>query len=255
MMNAKALARFLYASIPGLAAVRFAAKDFASSYLSKPEFQGVPHLSIGSGLIVDIGANRGQSIEAFRRLAPASHIVAFEPEPRCAARLESRYRRNPAITSYGYALGAASGVLTFYMPKYGRWDCDGMSATDYEAATEWLRDPGRMLVFNEDKLSVEEHPVKCSTLDTFGLAPHLVKLHAQGAEFDILMGAETTIAQHRPALMLAFASPAVDALLGSWRYRPHDYRSGRFTPGIAKQPRTFTWYLTDDHLSRVPART
>src|SRR5664280_85263 len=98
MMNAKAVARFLYASIPGLAAVRFAAKDLAARHFSKPEFQGVPHLSIGSGLIVDIGANRGQSIEAFKRLAPTSHIVAFEPEPRSAAHLASRHRRASTIT-------------------------------------------------------------------------------------------------------------------------------------------------------------
>jgi FkbM family methyltransferase len=252
MMNAKALARFLYANIPGLAAVRFAAKDLAAPYFAKPEFQGVPHLSIGNSLIVDIGANRGQSIEAFKRLAPASRIVAFEPEPRCAIQLESRYRRDPMVTAYGCALGAGSGVLTFFVPKYGQWDCDGMSATDYKEATEWLRDPGRMLLFNEAKLSVKEHPVECRTLDSFGLAPRLVKLHAQGAEFEILKGSQATVEQHRPALMLAFASTAVDALLCSWRYRPYDYRNGYFTPGIAARPRTFTWYLTDDHLSHAP---
>jgi FkbM family methyltransferase len=253
-MNAKALARFLYASIPGLAAARFAAKDLAAPYFMKPEFHGVPHLSIGSGLIVDIGANRGQSIEAFRRLAPASRIVAFEPEPRSSAQLESRHRRNQTITVHGCALGSGAGVLTFFVPKYGRWDCDGMSATDYKMATEWLRDPGRMLLFDEAKLSVKEHPVECRRLDSFDLAPCLVKLHAQGAEFDILTGSQTTIEQHRPALMLAFASTAVNALLDSWRYRPYDYRNGYFAPGIAEQPRTFTWYLADDHLSRVPVR-
>ncbi len=258
-MNAKALVRFFYASIPGLAAVRFAVKDLAAPYFMKPEFRGIHHLSIGSGLIVDIGANRGQSIEAFRRLAPASRVVAFEPEPRSTARLETRHRRDQTITVHGCALGSRSGVLTFFVPKYGRWDCDGMSSTDYKSATEWLRDPGRMLLFKEAKLSVREHPVECRRLDSFELAPCLVKLHAQDAEFDILKGADATIERHRPALMLAFASTAVDALLRSWRYRPYDYRrdfyrQGYFTPGIAEQPRTFTWYLADDHLNRVPVR-
>jgi FkbM family methyltransferase len=254
MISAKALARFLYASIPGLAVVRFAAKDLAAPYFAKPEFQGVSQLAIGSGLIVDIGANRGQSIEAFKRLAPASRIVAFEPEPRCAARLESRYRRDPRVTAHGCALGAESGQLTFFVPKYGQWDCDGMSATNYKDATEWLRDPGRMLTFNEAKLSVKEHAVACRTLDSFGLAPRLVKLHAQGAEFDILKGSQMTIEQHRPALMLAFATTTVDTLLGGWHYRPYDYRNGYFAAGIAPRPRTFTWYLTDDHVSRVAVR-
>jgi FkbM family methyltransferase len=249
MMNAKALVRFLYASIPGLAAVRFAVKDLAAPYLAKPEFGGVPHLSIDGGVIVDVGANRGQSIEAFRRLAPASRIVAFEPEPRCAARLERRYHKDPMIFANSCALGARPGKLTFFVPKYGRWDCDGMSATDYRAATEWLRDPGRMLLFNEARLSVEEHSVECRTLDSYKLAPSLIKLHAQGAEFDILKGSQATIEKHRPALMPAFPSAAVDTLLGSWQYRPYNYQNGFFVPGAAQRPRTFTWYLTDEHLS------
>ena len=159
-MRAKALARFLYAHITGLAAVRFAAKDLAAVYFSKPEFKGVSHFSIGSGMIVDIGANRGQSIRAFRRFAAASRIVAFEPEPRSAAQLQLRYRRDSTITIHGCALSSSTGVLTFFVPKYGQWDCDGMSATDYKAATDWLRDPGRMLFFDEAKLSVGEHSVE-----------------------------------------------------------------------------------------------
>ncbi|MFK4578004.1 FkbM family methyltransferase [Bradyrhizobium ottawaense] len=254
MMNAKALARFLYAAIPGLAAVRFAAKDFTAPYFAKPEFGGIPGLSLGNGLIVDIGANRGQSIEAFKRLAPASRIVAFEPEPQCATHLEARYGHDSRVVTYRYALGAASSVLTFFVPKYGQWDCDGMSATNYKDATEWLRDPGRMLIFNEAKLSVKEHPVECRTLDSLALAPCLVKVHAQGAEFDILKGSRATIEQYRPALMLAFATPEVDTLLGGWHYRPYDYRQGYFTRGIAPRPRTFTWYLTEDHLRRVLVR-
>ena len=253
-MKAKALARFLYANVPGLAAARFTLKDLAAPYFTKPEFQGVPHFSFENGPIVDIGANRGQSIEAFRKFAPSSSIVAFEPEPRSAAHLQSRHRRSPTVTVHGCALGSSSGMITFFVPKYGQWNCDGMSATDYKAATDWLNDPGRMSFFNETKLSVEEHIVERRALDSFGLAPWLVKLHAQGAEYDILKGSQKTIEQHQPALMIAFPTDEVNDLLGIWQYRPYDYRNGCFEAGIAKQPRTFTWYLTNHHLKRLPVR-
>ena len=250
-MWAKALARYLYANVAGLAVVRFTAKDLAASYFPKPEFQGVSRLSIGSGLIVDIGANRGQSIQAFRRFAPACRIVAFEPEPRSAAQLQQRYRRASTIAIHGCALGSSTGSLAFCAPKYGHWDCDGMSATDYKEATEWLRDRSRMLYFDERKLSVHEHSVECRTLDSFDLAPCIVKLHAQGAEFDILKGSQATIEKHRPALMAAFPTPAVNELLGSWHYRPYDFQNGSFRDGMACRSRTFTWYLLEDHLSRL----
>lgn len=243
MMNIKAAARFFYANVPGLAAIRFAGKDFLSPYLSKQEYYGLPLLSIAGGLIVDVGANRGQSIEAFKRLSPTSRIVAFEPEPTSASRLETRYRGDPAITIHGCALGLDTGALTFFVPRYGHWDCDGMSATDYETATEWLRDPNRMMRFDESKLSVRKLAVECRTLDSFHLAPSLVKLHAQGAELAILKGSSETIREYAPPLMCAFPTPEVDRLLSGWGYQPHTYSNGHFRRGIAEKPATFTWYL------------
>jgi FkbM family methyltransferase len=250
-MNAKALARFLYAKVPGLAAMRFAAKDLTARFASKPEYKGVLELSVGTGLIVDVGANRGQSVRAFKRFAPKSRIVAFEPEPKSVGLLKVHHRRDPDVIIHSCALGARPGALTFFVPKYGNWDCDGMAATDFRAATEWLRDPHRMLFFDESKLSVKDCTVECRTLDSYELAPCLIKLHAQGAEYDILLGATFTIAQHQPALMVAFVSDDVDKLLAGCQYQPYDYRSGRFTPGVAAQPRTFTWYLTRDHVHRL----
>lgn len=254
-MNAKALARFVYANVPGVATVRFAAKDLMASRLGKPEYRGVRWLSIGNGLIVDIGANRGQSIAAFRRLAPTSNIVAFEPEPTSAKRLAFRYLTDNSVTIHPCALGTQSGAMTFFIPSYGRWNCDGMAATDRKTATEWLADSGRMYRFDETKLTVTEHAVECRTLDSYGLSPQLIKLHAQGAELDILKGARQTIQQHLPALMCAFPTPAVMGFLANLGYRPYVYGHECFTPGTAIRPVTFTWYLTDSHKRRVPIGT
>ncbi len=253
-MRLKAFARFIYASVPGAAAARFAAKDMTASYFVKPEYEGAGFLGINDGLIIDVGANRGQSIAAFRKIAPHAHIIAFEPEPRSAQRLAMYYNGDDTVDIQGCALGGQAGLITFFVPTYGRWDCDGMSATTHEAATEWLRDPGRMYLFDETKLTVQEHPVACRTLDSFELSPRLIKLHAQGAESDILEGSQQTIARHKPALMCAFPPDSLTSFVGELGYRPYVYRQGCFTPGVAERPVTFTWYLTDDDAQRVPSR-
>jgi len=244
-MNLKAVARYCYANIPGAAAVRFAAKDLTASYFMKQEFMGVKRLAIRSGLIVDIGANRGQSTAAFRTLAPDCQIAAFEPEPHSAHRLAFRYRRDATVTVHECALGSCPGSIKLYLPKYGRWDCDGMAATDFATATEWLKNPGRMYRFDHTKLTVREHEVSCVTLDSYSLAPVLIKLHAQGAELDILKGSQQTLKQTRPALMCAFPSPALTAFVAEFGYQPHVYSNEHFRPGIAPPHVTFTWYLTD----------
>jgi FkbM family methyltransferase len=236
-----------------VAAARFAAKDWTASFIFKPEYRGVSLLPIEGGLIVDVGANRGQSIAAFRRLAPRSPIVAFEPEPKSVARLRARYRHDPPVTIHGCALGECEGTVTFFVPTYGRWNCDGMPATDRATATEWLKNPGRMLYFDEALLKVSEVSVDCRTLDSFGLAPSLIKLHAQGAELSILKGAKETVLRHKPALMCAFPSAEVTKLLTGWGYRSYVFAGGRLNPGVAQPPMTFTWYLAKAHISNLPA--
>jgi FkbM family methyltransferase len=250
-MNLKPYARYLYANVPGAAAARFGVKDLAADWFAKPEYSGVRNLPIEGGLIVDVGANRGQSIAAFRRLAPRSIIVAFEPEPRSASRLAERHARDRTIEVHPYALGKEPGEVTFFVPSYGLWDCDGMSASSREAATEWLEDPGRMYRFDKAKLSVVEHTVECRTLDSFEFSPSLIKLHAQGAELDILQGSRKTLERHRPALMCAFVTRGVADFLSNLGYRPYVYRAGGFHPGTTRPPITFTWYLTDDHTDHV----
>jgi FkbM family methyltransferase len=247
-MNLKPLLRFFYARVPGVAAARFAIMDLTATYVAKPEYKGLLRLPVDDGLIIDVGASRGQSTAAFKRLAPRSSLVAFEPEPKSAARLAHRYSHDPTVTVHACALGERSGTIKFFVPTYGHWDCDGMAATDHRTATEWLTDRGRMYCFNEAKLSVREFRVDCRTLDEYGLAPSLIKLHAQGAELAILKGGRRTILAHKPPLMCAFPTTSVTKLLADWGYRPHTYENERFAPGVAGRPVTFTWYITSDQM-------
>lgn len=230
----KPLVRALYAHVPGLAALRFAAKDLASSYTCKPEYYGIRSIKIGDGLIIDVGAHRGHSIAAFRRLAPEATVIAFEPDPKASKRLKLRFRSDHRVIIWPIALGDKGGTITFYCPTYGHWDCDGMSATTEEDATEWLRDRGRMLAFKERKLRVNKWSVPLKTLDSYSLRPSLIKLHAQGAELDILRGTEHTIRTCQPALMVAFPTTEVHEMLTHWGYTPRR---------LTERSDTFTWYL------------
>lgn len=247
LINLKPFARFLYANVPGAAAARFGLKDILASYISKREYYGVLLLSIGNGLIVDVGANRGHSIAAFKRLIPHSTIVAFEPGPTLSRRLIEQFQQNPDVKVFGCALGAASGSVTFYVPTYGRWECDGMSATSRNAATDWLGDPGRMFLFNEAKLKINEYLVEIRTLNSYEFEPALIKLHAQGMELDILKGAHQTIRRHQPALMCAFPWPALVEQLKEWGYDAYSFSDGRFQPGVPAASVTFTWFLANNH--------
>lgn len=250
-MKPKPLARYLYAHVPSLASLRFLAKDLLATRFMKSEFRGLTRFQFRNPLIVDVGANRGQSIAAFKALAPQSLVVAFEPDPDSGGRIACRYRNDPTVAIHRCALSDQSSTITLFSPYYGRWNCDGMAALDRSTAIEWLRDPGRMYRFDESKLTVREHEVPCRTLDTFQLEPSLIKIHAQGAELLILQGARETLVRRRPALMCAFPTAQVTTFLASFRYYPYIYERTGFKPGIAGQSTTFTWFLMDEHVRFV----
>ena len=129
-----------------------------------------------------------------------------------------------------------------------------MAATDRKTATEWLKNSGRMLRYDETKLIVREYQVTCRTLSIpYQLDPVLIKLHAQGAEPDILQGALQTIKQHRPAVMCAFAfAPDLSRFFADFGYQPLIIRVLASPAGIAQRPITFfTWYLTDHHIASL----
>ena len=246
-MSLKALARFLYATVPGAAPLRFAIKDFSATYFFKPEYRGVTTLPLQNNVIVDVGANRGQSIAAFKSLLPNSKIIAFEPEPITAKRLTARYRKDPTVTIHKCALSAQQGTMTLFVPRYGRWDCDGMASTDRMSATSWLTDPGRMYHFDKRKLTVQDYSIECKMLDTYDTTPSLIKLCAQGAELEIVKGSQNTIQKYQPALMCAFPTRAFTEFVAGFGYKPYTYSNGEFTPGTTAPPVTFTWYLTNSH--------
>jgi FkbM family methyltransferase len=244
LVKLKPLARFIYGNIPGAAAARFVLKDWSASWFVKQEFYGVRRFSMDGGTIIDVGANRGQSIAAFRKLSPKSTIVAFEPEPISVRRLSAKYSRHANVIVYSCALGENREEKAIFVPTYGWWTCDGMAATTFEEATTWLNDSERMLFFNRKKLSVEEFYVEFKPLDAFSLSPAILKIHAQGAELNILKGATKTLMLHQPAIMCAFPRSDVNDYLSNFGYAPFTYAARQFSPGVASSHVTFTWYLT-----------
>src|SRR5690349_21398438 len=65
-----------------------------------------------SPLIVDIGANKGQTIDLIRTTLPDSKIIAFEPDPILANALRAKYTTEK-VTVEAFGLGSESGQAMF----------------------------------------------------------------------------------------------------------------------------------------------
>ncbi len=143
-------------------------------------------------VILDVGANCGQTTGELLDVMPRAVIHAFEPEPRAIA----EFRRNiaaPTVHLYECAVGAINGSVTFHQstggeqeyPEYGvaGWDQSGSIRRPYRHLEVWP------WVRFEGKISV---PIV--TLDAWAEQHGVTRVDfiwadVQGAESDLILGA------------------------------------------------------------------
>lgn len=70
-------------------------------------------------VIIDIGANRGQSIATFSTIFPKSKIYCFEANPFFFPILEELKAKIEFLSVYRHGLSSTNSVLKFYIPKIG----------------------------------------------------------------------------------------------------------------------------------------
>ncbi len=130
---------------------------------------------------VDVGANRGQWLTDACRCAPGATHLAFEPIPELCAQIAARF---PAVDVRAAALAAAPGEAKFCQYL----NLDGWSGLRPRSE---VPDECRWIDVRVARLD-----------DELGeRVPALVKIDVEGAEVDVLLGAQSTLAEHRPVLV------------------------------------------------------
>lgn len=201
----KRILRSLLVHAPALGDAKAGAKSAVLKALRRPfepEFRVLSRLAAAPGeAALDVGANRGQSIDAIRLFQPAIPIIAFEPDEKLAARLRARLSGDPSIAVHGFGLGAGSAALTLFTPAYGDYVFDGLASTDRAEAEGWLN--ARTLIgFDRARLTLREQTIEIRPLDALGVSPAFLKLDVQGAEESVIAGGEKTIRTHFPVMLI-----------------------------------------------------
>lgn len=218
--------------LPWLPDLKATAQRVVRQGLRRPfeeDFLALRRLGLAPGSrCLDVGANRGQSIDAIRLCTDSPVIDAFEPNGLLAERLQRRFAGDPTVTVRNVALGDEPGAFTLHVPSYRGYVFDGLASLDEEEARGWLR--GRVLGYDERQLRVQAVRCEVVRLDDLGLEPAFVKLDVQGFEAHVLRGGAETLARHRPVLLVETPVPEVRAVLDGLGYRPHGYIGGRLVP-------------------------
>ena len=166
------------------------------------EFEVLKALSPKGRCAIDVGANRGQSIDAIRLYHPSVNIHSFEPNGAIFTKLKARFRQDENLTICNAGLGDREARMTLHVPYYRSFLYDGLSSFSKERAESWLNSQS-VWKFKPELLRIEAHACHIEVLDKYALEPFFLKIHVQGFELDVLRGAKQTIESHDPVLLIA----------------------------------------------------
>ena len=134
---------------------------------------------------IDIGANIGcHALTMARLVGPNGAVLAFEPQRIVYQNLCANIALNALGNVHAVNMGAGDGTGTAAVPNidYAAGGNFGGVALNGTKGTETVQ-----------ILAIDSVPLESC---------HLIKIDVEGMEYDVLLGAKETIAQHRPALYI-----------------------------------------------------
>ncbi|HVE49807.1 MAG TPA: FkbM family methyltransferase [Casimicrobiaceae bacterium] len=203
-------------------------------------FRLFPSPSISS--ILDVGANRGQSIASLRTVLPHSAIDAFEANPAFYEVLDALTASVPGpLRIHRFGLGRENARLAFYIP----WVDDVPYLEEASTRTDYFEKPWVVEKFRaRGSLRLEQHFVEVRAGDELGLRPDLIKVDVEGAEHDVLLGLCNTINHTRPFLLIENSDwHNVTPFLGDLGYAPYQWEAATRSLVPFYKATTNTFYL------------
>jgi FkbM family methyltransferase len=180
-------------------------------------------------LFVDIGSNRGQSINSMRLFADKeTRIIAFEANPELSKKLLKKYDQDRSIKIYNYGLSSADGYLDLYIPFYKKWMFDGLASFNHSAASGWLK--SNILFYQEELLEIKNIKCELKKLDDFNLEPYFIKIDVENYEEEVIKGGTKTIKEHLPILLIESLPKSSAHLLTDLGYEFFVFKDNRFIP-------------------------
>ena len=201
------------------------------------------------GVFYDIGCHKARySLPVAKLVGKEGRVVGFEPNPARNKRTRSLIRINQVsdiLELHEIALDMHSGYGVLYIP-----DKDCCSSLDREAALEKFKS-GKQGNRKGQRILRSSIQVKTESLDEYVVRnnirpPNVMKIDVQGAEYNVLLGAQAIIEKALPILVVevhvdliklfGYSQEELLALLNSWGYRVD----------------TLGWQNNDLHIRAIP---
>tara|TARA_Y100000739_G_scaffold226159_1_gene233238 strand:+ start:84 stop:821 length:738 start_codon:yes stop_codon:yes gene_type:complete len=140
-------------------------------------------------IVFDVGANKGQSINLFKKWFPGSRIYSFEPNPKLFSKIKKKHGKNKKIKLFQIALSDKKGRKIFNENLFD----SSSTLENVNKNSKYLRKKAKLLGVKPKDLIVNSYPVDVQKLSTIIKDLKLsvidfVKIDVEGHELNCLQG-------------------------------------------------------------------
>lgn len=139
---------------------------------------------------IDVGAHRGEVLDWFLKYTPNGNHYAFEPLPFLFEFLKKKYRSKDNCKVYQIALSDRKGISSFHYvvtnPAYS-----GLKKRIYDRK-------------NEKDTTIEVQADLLDNIIPSNFQINFIKLDVEGAELNVLKGAQRILKEHHPIIVFEF---------------------------------------------------
>lgn len=187
----------------------------------------------------DVGSNMGQSVG--RMVGQFNLVIAYEPADESFQVLNQEWGQAPNVRCVQMALTDHTGELTTAV-RLAPIQTGQLTAIDMPYRGEHSDAPGMA----NWGIEYARREVPCSTLDDqveqLALKPDFIKIDTEGHEYQVLLGAQNTLREDKPRLLVEFHTADLHdkcvSLLESLGYVVETVRHPHYPPGT---------YMYDQH--------
>lgn len=149
-------------------------------------------LKISDGTVIDVGANRGQTLAKILRIDPARGYIGFEPQPICAAFIERFIKDNQLLNARLVPVGLSNqtGLAEIH---FGREQTADTTASLVRAfrPNDFYTHTAFVPVFQGDTVLEQLAPGTIAA----------IKVDVEGGELEVLQGFSATMKAQQPPIV------------------------------------------------------
>ena len=155
------------------------------------------------GLFLDVGANDGISALSFRRFSRSYRILSLEPNALLEPALQKLKASDPNFDYKMIGAGAVAGRMKFFVPVYKNIVLHTFTSNNQDHILAAIEKSFGASIAND--VMIEAFDCDIIPIDSLNINPSIVKIDAEGFDYDVLEGLKTTIERTRPFIMIEIA--------------------------------------------------